>query len=573
LLLFLAAYLGGVLTILSPCILPVLPFTFARADQPFRRTGLPLLLGMVVTFALLSGAAASGGAWLIHANSFGRDAALIVFALLGLSLVVPRFATYLSRPFVRIGNALSSKTAPRSPRSLVISSFLLGIGTGLLWAPCAGPILGLILTGAAIQGASWRTSFLLFAYALGAATSLGVAVFAGNRAFQFLKGFLGIERWLRPAIGVAILAAVAMIFFGLDRGILTRLSSVQTSGFEQDLLSRFGANSKPQVAVTNKDEDDDAPSFEGATAWVNSQPLQLEQLRGKVVLVDFWTYSCINCLRTIPYIENWARKYGPSGLITVGVHTPEFAFEKDKSNVVKAVKDLGITYPVAMDNGYDIWSSFDNDYWPAHYFFDRAGKLRYKHFGEGKAEESERWIQQLLAEQSSGPVPSGLVNVEAAGVQMAASASDVHSPETYLGYERARGFAGKPTLVRDRVQLYATPRALSLNQWALAGKWIVHEEGASAATPGGVLKFQFHARDLHLVLGPATAGKTIRFRIKLNGQEPKDAHGVDTNAAGEGEVREQRLYQLIRQKGTISDKEFEIEFLDPRVAAFAFTFG
>jgi hypothetical protein len=259
--------------------------------------------------------------------------------------------------------------------------------------------------------------------------------------------------------------------------------------------------------------------------------------------------------------------------MVVGVHTPELAFEKDKANVVKAKQDLGIKYPIAMDNDYDIWSSFDNEYWPAHYFFDRNGKLRFKHFGEGKTDESERWIQQLLAEQTSIAIPTGLVQIESAGVQMQANGSEVHSPETYLGLAQTRGFTGKPALVKDQAQIYTAPQKLSLNQWALSGRWIVHDEGAFNAEPGAVLRLKFHARDLHLVLAPATPGKSIRYRVKIEGQAPGGDHGMDTNAKGEGTITSQRFYQLIRLKGRISDREFEIEFRDSNVLAFAFTFG
>jgi cytochrome c biogenesis protein CcdA/thiol-disulfide isomerase/thioredoxin len=526
---------------------------------------------MAITFALFAGGAAAGGSWLVHANQFGRTVALVAFAVLGLTLIIPKLADLISRPFLRLGNTL---TQSANTHSGIGSSILLGVATGLLWAPCAGPILGLILTGAAIGGPTLRTSLLLLCYALGAATSLAVAILAGGRVFGSLKRLLGAEQWLRPALGIAILAAVAVVAFGLDRGILTRLSTVGTSTFEQRLLSTLHPTSVRPVTAQDSGQDDDEPSFEGATAWINSQPLELDHLRGKVVLVDFWTYSCINCLRSIPYVEAWARKYGSSGLVVVGVHTPEFAFEKDQSNVRKAVADLGIAYPVAMDNEYDIWSSFDNQYWPAHYFFDANGKLRYKHFGEGKTQKSERWIQQLLAERHAGPtVPGGIVAVHATGAEATADGQNVHSPETYVGYERTHGFAGSPGMVRDRVQGYTARGPLSLNQWALSGRWIVHNEDAVSVASGDLIRFKFHARDLHLVLGPSTPGKPIHYRVKIDGHPPGRDHGEDTNSHGEGIVTGQRLYQLIRQRGAIADHDFEIQFTNPGVQAFAFTFG
>ncbi len=426
-LLFILAYLGGILTILSPCILPILPFTFARADQPFRKTGLPLLLSMAITFAAVASIAVAGGSWLVRANQYGRIAALIVFGLMGLSLLWPAFAERLSRPFVRLGSRLTQSAATDS-RSVVWQSLLLGVATGLLWAPCAGPILGLILTGAALQGASAHTSLLLLIYAAGAATSLAVALLAGGRVFAAMKRSLGAEEWIRRILGVAVLAGVIAVAFGLDRGILTRISLASTTGVEQTLLDRLHPKiiRIPDQTLTITDagttltDNSLLSSLSGATAWINSPPLTADQLKGKVVLVDFWTYSCINCLRTLPYIRAWAAKYKDSGLVVIGVHTPEFPFEKDLSNVQKAVRDLGITYPVALDNSYTIWSAFGNEYWPAHYFIDVNGKVRYHHFGEGEYDQSERWIQELLKERpGEQSLPGGIVSVSAQGAEAA----------------------------------------------------------------------------------------------------------------------------------------------------------
>src|SRR6201996_5526576 len=435
-LLLLLAYFGGVLTILSPCILPVLPFVFARSDQPFRKSGLPLLAGMCITFALVASLATVGGGWAVRANQFGRIAALVLFALFGLTLLFSSLADRLSRPLVRLGNRLSANSA-----SSVLNSVLLGIGTGLLWAPCAGPILGLILTGAALQGASARTALLLLSYAAGAATSLGLALFAGGRIFAAMKRGLGVEEWIRRALGIAVLAAVAAVAFGLDRGVLTRLSLASTGNLEQRVLDRFSPP-KPIVITQTIDVSDSVkPDLSGATAWINSPPLNLAALRGKVVLVDFWTYSCINCLRTLPYVKAWNEKYKDHGLVIIGVHTPEFPFEKDEANVRKAVKDLGVTYPVPMDNSYKIWRSFNNEYWPAHYFIDATGKIRFHHFGEGGYEESENWIRSLLEEANHKPLPGSPTQIAAAGALAASDSGDVKSPETYIGYHRAENFA------------------------------------------------------------------------------------------------------------------------------------
>jgi len=316
------------------------------------------------------------------------------------------------------------------------------------------------------------------------------------------------------------------------------------------------------------------PSLDGATLWLNSPPLTREQLKGKVVLVDFWTYSCINCLRALPYVEEWAKRYGPQGLVVIGVHTPEFAFEKQPGNVQKAIKDFGITYPVAMDNNYAIWRAFDNDSWPAHYFIDAQGRLRHSHFGEGEYDQSEQVIRALLAERNGAPVKGALVGRAGSGVQAAADFNDAHSPETYLGYARAANFTSPGGEHRDQAADYQLPAGFAPDGWGLAGRWTVTSEFAAAGAPGARIAFRFHARDLHMVLGPAPNGQPVRFRITLDGKPPGADHGVDVDAAGNGIVTSQRLFQLVRQhQGAQGDHLFQIEFLAPGAQAFTFTFG
>jgi len=311
----------------------------------------------------------------------------------------------------------------------------------------------------------------------------------------------------------------------------------------------------------------------GATGWINSKPLTARDLKGKVVLVDFWTYSCINCLRSLPYIEAWSQKYKDSGLVVIGVHTPEFDFEKQSPNVQKAVQKFGITYPIALDSDHAVWDAFHNEYWPAHYFIDARGKVRFAHFGEGNYDQSERWIQQLLQEGAGKPMGAGAVSVHAQGVEAAADTNEVHSPETYIGYARAEHFASPGGIKQDAEKAYTAPAQLALNQWGLSGKWVDHEQIAVLKAVGGKIVFHFHARDLHLVLGPTADGKPVRYRVTIDGHAPGDNHGVDTDADGSGIVTDHRLYQLVRQKGAVTDHVFAIEFEDPGVQAFSFTFG
>jgi cytochrome c biogenesis protein CcdA/thiol-disulfide isomerase/thioredoxin len=595
-LLILLAYLGGVLTILSPCILPVLPFVFARADQPFARSTLPLLAGMAATFAGVATLAAVGGGWAAQANQVGRALALLLLAVFAVTLLWPRLAERVMHPLVSAGNRLEALARTDGKPAGVGSSFLLGIATGLLWAPCAGPILGLLLAGAALHGANAGTTLLLAAYAAGAATSLAIAVLVGGRVFTAMKRSLGAGEWVRRGIGVAMLAGVAAIATGLDTGLLARVSSVATGGLEQRLVDRLSpsrtvltdahpgslirtaeATAAP-TPIPDLPVEGEIPSLSGAVQWLNSPPLSAQELRGKVVLLDIWTYSCINCLRTLPYVKAWADKYKSDGLVVIGVHDPEFAFERDPGNVKRAVARLGITYPVAIDNGYAIWDALNNEYWPAHYLIDAQGRIRYHHFGEGSYDETEQAIQRLLAEAGHTQalqVPLGMPGQDAPaqGVQAAADDRDLDSPETYIGYERAANFSSPGGAMQDVATDYRLPAALDLNDWGLAGDWQVKSDYASLQRPAGRIVFRFHARDLHLVLGPGADGKPVHFFILIDGAPPGDAHGSDVAPDGSGVVTDERLYQLVRQKGPVTDRTFEIEFLDPGVQAYSFTFG
>jgi cytochrome c biogenesis protein CcdA/thiol-disulfide isomerase/thioredoxin len=575
-LIYLLAFVGGVLTILSPCILPVLPFVFSRADQPFRRSGLPLLTGMALTFSLVATAAAFGGHWVVRLNQGGRYVAMAIFLVLGLTLLFPSLAEALTRPLVRVGRRIQRGY---SAETSVGKSFVLGISTGLLWAPCAGPILGLILTGAAIRGPGARSSFLLLFYALGAATSLGTALLAGKKVFSAMKWSLFFDVWIRRALGVAVLVGVVAIALGWDTGLLKKFSFVNTAKAEEHLIGTLGPKNPTVVPVGTAEplsalsDEGPMPDLSGAIGWINSPAVSSKSLRGKVVVIDIWTYSCINCLRALPYVEGWAAKYKDNGLVVIGVHTPEFAFEKERANVEKAVRDLKISYPVAIDSDYRIWQAFNNHYWPAHYFVDGEGRIRYHHFGEGEYDESERVIQQLLKENGATSLSEGVVNVTARGAEAAAENKNVGSPETYLGYKRAGNFASAEPVAKDSRKTYSPRPRLSLNQWALGGSWKVGEESAVLEALPGKIVFRFHARDLHLVLGPTKNGKPIRFTVKLDGTPPGEDHGADTDGSGAGTVQGNRLYQLIRQKGPVEDRTFEIDFLDPGVQAFAFTFG
>jgi thiol-disulfide isomerase/thioredoxin len=314
-------------------------------------------------------------------------------------------------------------------------------------------------------------------------------------------------------------------------------------------------------------------ALDSATAWVNSEPLTAASLRGKVVLIDFWTFTCINWLRELPYVRAWAEKYKDQGLVVIGVHAPEFPVERDLDQVRRAVRDLRVSYPVAVDNDFAIWRAFNNQYWPALYFVDAQGRVRHHHFGEGDYDRSERMIQRLLAEAGVGGISQELVSVVGRGVEAPADWDSLRSPENYVGYERTQNFASPGGVAMDQGRVYSAPARLGLNHWALSGDWTVGRQAIMLNESNGRIAYRFHARDLHLVLGPAARGAPVRFRVLVDGQPPGAAHGLDVDAQGNGMVTEPRLYQLIRQPGPIMDRQLEIEFLDPGVEAFAFTFG
>jgi thiol-disulfide isomerase/thioredoxin len=336
---------------------------------------------------------------------------------------------------------------------------------------------------------------------------------------------------------------------------------------------RWRAPAGLHVASARLPDEGELPSLDGATGWLNSPPLTPAGLRGKVVLVDFWTYTCINWLRQLPYLRAWADKYSGHGLVVIGVHTPEFSFEGTFDNVREAVEEMRIDYPVAIDNDYAVWRAFDNHYWPALYFADAQGRIRHHHFGEGEYEQSEMVIQQLLADAGHADAGDGLVLVEADGLEAPADWGTLRSAENYAGYARTENFASPGGAVRDESHLYAIPARLLLNQWALSGDWTMGEEAATLNAPDGRIACRFHARDLNLVMGPAASGSPVRCRVLIDGQPPGEAHGTDIDNDGTAVVAWQRVYQLIRQPGQISDRTFEISFIDPGARAYSFTFG
>ncbi|MEM5316802.1 cytochrome c biogenesis protein DipZ [Paraburkholderia sp. JHI869] len=627
-LLIVIAFVGGAFTVLSPCILPVVPFVFARSDEPFLTGRLPMLLGLALTFALLTGLGAAGLNGAAQLSEYGRWFALGLFALFGAALLFPALATRLSGPLTALADRLMAHSQDDGASRRIGSAVLLGAATGLLWAPCAGPVLGLIITGAARHGVTWQTWAALTAYAVGAAGSLAVVAGLGHRAMAALKRSLGVGEHVRRAMGALVLFTVGAIALGLDTRLLALVPSAPTNGVEARLVDLLAgpaaANQTNQLSQANHEKraepaprvERDAQSsptprlvpqwvrqsadlsahivrvslpaaapavdlpvegrlatLDGATAWLNSAPLTPEALRGKVVLVNFWTYSCINCLRTLPYLKTWAERYRNDGLVVIGVHTPEFGFEHDTGNIKRALANLNIGYPVAVDSDYRIWNAFGNQYWPAFYLIDAQGRVRYHHFGEGDYAQAEQAIQQLLADNGRATSTATPKAPQASGALALSDQRDIGSGETYVGYREAQGNANAERVQADTAAAYTLPGQLGLNQWAFGGQWNVGAESAVAGAPQASIAFRFHARDLHLVIAPTADGKPVRFRISIDGAPPGAAHGADVAADGTGVATSARLYQLVRQSGRIEDHTFEIRFLDPGAHVYSFTFG
>jgi cytochrome c biogenesis protein CcdA/thiol-disulfide isomerase/thioredoxin len=545
------AFVAGVITAISPCVLPVLPIVLAGGAAGGRRRPVAIAAGLALSFTVFTLFAA----WILDQLGLPKDLlrniAIGLLFLIAASLVVPELGELLERPFRRFSRVRADGLG---------GGFLLGVGLGLVFVPCAGPILTFITVGAATLDFGWRTVVIACAYSLGAASVLLVFALLGQRAAERTRGFREHAREVRAALGVVIAAAALLIVFDVDRKAQTALGDY--TGWFQEKTEKLPSVDRELAKLRSGDggvaraaglpplEDfGPAPEFTGISHWLNTpdrRPLWLAGLRGKVVLVDFWTYSCINCLRTLPYVEAWDRTYRKDGLVVVGVHTPEFAFEHELSNVRAQSRKLGVHYAVALDNDYGTWNAYGNKYWPAKYLIDRRGHVRFAHFGEGDYGHTESLIRRLLAERV-GQLP-GRTRVSAYAPEGALT------PETYLGYERISiRYSGSP-IVADRVGRYDFPKALDQAGYAYAGLWRVGRERIVAG-PGARLEIRFYARKAHLVLG----GKGT-VEVFLDGKRLRHVH-----------VTADRLYTLVDQDRK-REALLELRF-SPNVKAYAFTFG
>lgn len=574
-----AAYLAGVLTLLSPCLVPVLPFVLARTDRPFLTGTLPFLIGLGAAFVAAAGLATLGGGVVAWLGMAGRVLALSVLAVFALTLLSPRASAWLHRPLVHLSGILSRRAAEPGARlsSGIPGSLGLGAATGLLWTPCAGPILGLVLTGAALNGPGWQTTALLAFYALGAATALAAVSRLSGAALALIRPHLGLGERLRQVAGAAMIAVLAAVALGADADLLARYPAAATTAVEDAILTMLRVDpawAAPTDAPTAGDlpVEGRLPSLSGATHWLNGEPQTVEGLRSRVVLVHVWTYSCINCIRTLPTLRAWAERYRAQGLAVIGIHAPEFAFEHDIGNVAAAIRRFALPYPVAVDNEFRLWRGLRNAYWPALYVVDAQGRIRHRQFGEGGTAQADAAIQALLAESAGGRASSdGPTPTRAAGIEAAPDLAHLASSETYLGSDKATHFVS-PEGVSPGPRLY-TPGRPRLNEWSLAGYWTIEPEYARLDAPGGSTTYRFRARDLHLVVGPGPDGRPVSFDVSLDGEPPGADHGADIRSDGGGVIAATRLYQLVRQSGPVRERTFAIRFHRPGARVYAFTFG
>ncbi|TMJ96763.1 MAG: cytochrome c biogenesis protein DipZ [Actinobacteria bacterium] len=539
------AFVAGIVTAISPCVLPVLPVVFAGGATGSERRPYAIVAGLVLSFTAFTLAATALLGALGLPGDFLRNVAIAVVLLVGLSLAWPRLGELLERPFLALGR--------RRPGD-VGGGFLLGLSLGLLFTPCAGPVIAAVATLAAMRRFSAESVAITLAYALGAGVVLLALAVGARRGFA-LRPVRVHAPAVRRTLGGAIALVAVLMIFGVDTRLATHvpgytraLQGLEDSAAAQTRLASL-VGARGTIPESRLKDYGPAPGFHGTTLWLNSPPLTLAALRGKVVLVDFWTYSCVNCLRTLPYLERWDATYRSKGLVIVGVHTPEFSFEYVPSNVRRAVASLGVHYPVALDNDYATWNAFHNHYWPAEYFIDRHGHLRYAHFGEGEYERSEAVIRTLLAERGlPKPVAPSIRDQTPTGLL---------TPETYLGYRRFVSLVGS-RLVPDRIADYSIPAHVPLSHVALRGRWLDAEERA-VAVQDARLRLAFHARDVFLVAGSGRGPGTVDVSL--------DSRFLRTVRVGV-----HRLYTLVRLPGPARDHVLDLRF-SPGIEAYSFTFG
>jgi cytochrome c biogenesis protein CcdA/thiol-disulfide isomerase/thioredoxin len=596
--LVLVAFIAGLVTAVSPCVLPILPIVLATGADGDRRRPYLVIVGLVASFTFFTLASVQIISALGLPSSALRDMAIAIIAIFGLTLLVPALSEVFERATGRLQRAGARLMTPSTPGALALASgatasdtastarpsrrgsvvggLLTGVGLGLVWTPCAGPVLGAITSLAVAAPGSWSTLTLVLAYSLGAGLPL-LAIAQGGRAMMARLRLRSASTWATKAFGALVIVTAGLMAVGADTALSADLTSalpnwtdalqtLERANPVQSTLNQLEGHNQPssQPASNGSDLTDlgAAPEFTGIDHWLNSKPLTLADLRGKVVLVDFWTYSCINCIRTLPYVEGWYQKYASHGFVVVGVHSPEFAFEHDTGNVSAAIARFGITYPVAQDNEFSTWNAYNNEYWPAHYLIDATGHIRAEHFGEGDYDGTEADIRALLQEAGKSALPG-----ETAG-QGGVPTANGQTPETYLGSSREAGFQG--AYPGDGTHAFQLPSQLDLNSWGLDGTWDVTSQYVTAAQAGDKLELSFKARDVYLVM---SAPGSVTAHVTIGGATTPPAEGTeDVSASGEITVSSSRLYHLVHLPAS-EQATLTITFDAPGAQAFAFTFG
>lgn len=574
-LLVLFAFLAGVVTVLSPCILPILPLILSSSlggENVGKARPLGVVVGFVASFTLFTLFLSA----LVSALGISADAlrlfAVVVIGAFGVSLLVPQFQVLLERMFSRL-----TGLAPRASQKKGFGSgFVIGLSLGLLWTPCVGPILASVISLALTGSVTLSAFFITFAYTLGTAIPMLLIMWGGRELLNRVPWLLRNTGNIQKGFGILMILVAMAIFTNLDRAFQTYIINtfpqygVGLTRFDDrasihEALDRLqAAPSSSESAETGKlmfdllPKGPKAPELIPGGVWINSQPLSLEALRGKVVVIDFWTYSCINCQRTLPYLKRWYEKYKDQGLVIIGVHSPEFEFEKSEKNLRKAVSDFGLTYPIMQDNNFSTWRAYENRYWPAKYFIDKDGYIRFAHFGEGAYDESERVIQELLAETGATGVNQTIENPEYSNA--------ARTPETYLGYERMANFASPEPIVRNGATAYSLPKRLLPNGVAYAGEWAVMNEYANPKQ-GAILELNFEAKEVFLVMRPKAGAGEVNVLVDAQAQY----FGEDVKE-GKVIIDADRLYKLVNLSEP-GRHLLRLQFLDDNVEVYTFTFG
>lgn len=564
------AFLAGIVTILSPCILPILPIVLSGSLTGGHRKPLGIVTGFVVSFTFFTLALSS----IVKATGLPPDALRVVAVItifgLGLSLVIPQTQVFLEQLLSRL-----SGLVPRTKQGDGFGSgVIVGLSLGLIWAPCVGPILAAVITLAITSTVTWSVVLITLAYSLGSAVPMLAITYGGRRLLHTVPWLLTRSADIQKGFGVVMMVAAVAIYFNVDRRFqtyiletfpqygtgLTQLEDNSLVTTELEKLSGQDRQMPTTTSVVDLLSQKKAPDFTGGTHWLNSAPLSLAELKGRVVLVDFWTYSCINCIRTLPYLRQWYDKYHALGLEIIGVHSPEFAFEKSTANVEMAIQDFEIVYPVVQDNDFIIWQAYMNRYWPAKYLIDKDGAIRYTHFGEGAYDQTEKAIQLLLKE-AGHPVSDEMVTVESLG-----QPGPTQTPETYVGYQRLDSFLNVVEMLNDKTVNY-TYQDLRPHAWTLSGPWQITAEHAVSQSSASQLKLQFTAKDVYLVMG---ADQPTSVKVSVRGGTARP--GADVDANGQTSVQEYKLYRLVT--GSQLTEHGELELTVPTgVKLFAFTFG